>query len=155
MIAAGSLGTCPNCGGEQKSSPRDFLLPMHGFSSAAWDPPKISTNVERIGQTEEATITFIQRDGADIEEQDHFGGITGLRALYREDGELLVYNAGEYQKGFALCLKCGYADSEKYLGDERMKLPPGFERHAPLTSTKEEHLGTPTLLISQSTAQTT
>ena len=137
-IAAVSLGTCPVCGAEPKSSPSDFLLPMHGFSSAAWDPPKISTDVERVGHTEQATITFVQRDGADIEEQEHFGGIVGLRALYREDGELLVYNAGEYQKGFAICLKCGYADSEKYLGDERMKLPSGFERHAPLTSTKEE-----------------
>jgi hypothetical protein len=137
-IAAGSLGICPICGGEQKSSPRDFLLPMHGFSSAAWDPPKISTNVERVGHTEQATITFIQRDGADIQEQEHFGGIVGLRALYREDGELLVYNAGDYQKGFAICLKCGYAESEKNLGDEKMKLPRGFERHAPLTSTKED-----------------
>ena len=137
-IAAGSLGTCPICGAEPKSSPKDFLLPMHGFSSAAWDPPKISTDVERVGHTEQASITFVQRDGADIEEQDHFGGILGLRALYREDGELLVYNTGEYQKGFAICLKCGYAESEKYLGEERMKLPSGFERHAPLTSTKEE-----------------
>ena len=137
-ITSGSLGICPICGAEPKSNPSNFLLPMHGFSSAAWDPPKISTDVERVGHTEQATITFVQRDGADIEEQNNFGGIAGLRALYREDGELLVYNAGEFQKGFAICLKCGYADSEKYLGDEKMKLPPGFERHAPLTSTKEE-----------------
>ncbi len=137
-IATGSLGICPICGGEPKSSPRDFLLPMHGFSSAAWDPPKISTDVEHVGHTEQATITFIQRDGADIEEQTQFGGIVGLRALYREDGELLVYNAGEDQKGFAICLKCGYADSEKYLGDGKIKLPSLFEQHAPLTSTKEE-----------------
>jgi len=137
-IAAGSLGVCPICGGEPKSSPRDFLLPMHGFSSAVWDPPKISTNVERVGRTEQATITFIQRDGADIREQEHFGDVIGLRALYREDGELLVYNTGEYQKGFAICLKCGYAASEKYLGEGKMKLPHGFERHAPLTSIRED-----------------
>ncbi len=137
-IAAGSLGTCPICGADPKRSPRDFLLPMHGFSSAAWDPPKISTDVERVGRTEQATITFVQRDGADLEEQEHFGGIVGLRALYREDGELLVYNTGEYQKGFAICLKCGYADSEKHLGDGRIHLPSAFERHSPLTSTREE-----------------
>lgn len=137
-IEAGSLGACPICGAEPKSSPSEFLLPMHGFSSAAWDPPKISTDVERVGHTEQATITFAQREGADIEEQERFGDIVGLRALYREDGELLVYNAGEYQKGFAICLKCGYADSEKYLGEGKIKLPPSFEHHAPLTSTKEE-----------------
>ncbi|HVB74026.1 MAG TPA: DUF1998 domain-containing protein, partial [Ktedonobacteraceae bacterium] len=137
-IAADSLGTCPICGGDPEKSSTNFLLPMHGFSSAAWDPPKASTNVDRVGHTEQATITFIQREGADIQEQEHFGGIPGLRALYREDGELLVYNAGDYQKGFAICLKCGYADSEKYLGDGRMKLPASFERHAPLTSTRED-----------------
>lgn len=137
-IEAGSLGTCPICGAEPKSNPREFLLPMHGFSSAAWDPPKMSTDVERIGHTEQATITFIQRAGADIEEQEHFSSIDGLRALYREDGELLVYNEGEFQKGFAVCLKCGFAESEKYLGNGQIKLPPSFEQHAPLTSTRED-----------------
>ncbi len=137
-IAADSLGTCPICGGDPEKSSTNFLLPMHGFSSAAWDPPKVSTNVDRVGHTEQATITFIQREGADIQEQEHFGSIPGLRALYREDGELLVYNAGDYQKGFAICLKCGYAESEKYLGDGRMKLPLRFESHAPLTSTRED-----------------
>lgn len=137
-IESKSLGSCPICGSEPKSNSREFLLPMHGFSSAAWDPPKMSTDVERIGHTEQATITFVQRDGAEIEEQDHFGGILGLRALYREDGELLVYNEGEWQKGFAVCLKCGYAESEKFVGDGRIKLPPKFEHHAPLTSTSED-----------------
>lgn len=137
-IAADTLGICPICGGDAQESPTNFLLPMHGFSSAAWDPPKASTNVDRVGHTEQATITFIQREGADIQEQEDFGGIAGLSALYREDGELLVYNAGDFEKGFAICLKCGYADSEKHLGEGRMKLPTGFERHAPLTSTKEE-----------------
>jgi DEAD/DEAH box helicase domain-containing protein len=137
-IAADSSGLCPICDAEPKSTPRNFLLPMHGFSSAAWDPPKVSTSVERVGHTEQATITFVQREGADIQKQEPFGGINGLRALYREDGELLVYNAGEYQKGFAICLKCGYTESEKYLGDEKIKLPPGFDRHAPLTATKRD-----------------
>jgi hypothetical protein len=84
-IAADSLGICPICGGDPEKNPIDFLLPMHGFSSAAWDAPKASTNVERVGHTEQATITFIQREGADIQELEHFGSIPGLRALYRED----------------------------------------------------------------------
>ena len=136
-IAAGSLGACPICGGEAENSPRYFLLPMHGFSSAAWDPPRFSTDVERVGHTEQATITFAQREGADILEQDNYGGIIGLRALYREDGELLVYNEGEYRKGFAICLKCGYAESEKKSGDGQVNLPNSFKWHAPLTATQE------------------
>jgi DEAD/DEAH box helicase domain-containing protein len=135
-IAARSLGCCPICGEEPQSAPKDFLLPMHGFSSAAWDPPKISTDVERVGRTERATITFAQREGADIAERNDFANIGGLRALYREDGELLVYNAGEYGKGFAICLKCGYAESEKHIGEGQMRLPTSFKRHAPLHSPK-------------------
>ncbi len=49
---AGELGLCPICGAEPKQSAQHFLLPMHGFSSAAWDPPKMSTDVERIGHTQ-------------------------------------------------------------------------------------------------------
>ncbi|HEU5375429.1 MAG TPA: helicase-related protein, partial [Ktedonobacteraceae bacterium] len=135
-IAAGSLGSCPICRGEPQSAPKDFLLPMHGFSSAAWDPPKFSTEVERVGHTERATITFALREGADIAEQNDFADIAGLRILYREDGELLVYNAGEYGKGFAICLKCGYAESEKQVGEGQMRLPTSFRRHAPLHSSK-------------------
>ena len=135
-IAARSLGCCPICGGEPQSAPREFLLPMHGFSSAASDPPKFSTDVERVGRTERATITFALREGADIAEQNDFAGIDGLRALYREDGELLVSNAGEHGKGFAICLKCGYAESEKHVGEGQMKLPTSFRRHPPLLSPK-------------------
>jgi len=138
-IAAGSLGFCPICGAEAESTPKYFLLPMHGFSSAAWDPPRFSTDVERVGRTEQATITFAQREGADIAEQDNYAGIEGLRAYYREDGELLVYNEGEYGKGFAICLKCGYTESEKKFGDGQVNLPPSFKWHAELTASKEAY----------------
>jgi DEAD/DEAH box helicase domain-containing protein len=136
-IAAGTLGSCPMCGEEAGSTPRHFLLPMHGFSSAAWDPPRFSTDIERVGHTEQATITFALREGADIVEDDNYGGIVGLRALYREDGELLVYNEGEYGKGFAICLKCGYAESEIKFGEGQMNLLRSFQWHAALTATNE------------------
>ncbi len=131
---ASSLGSCPICNGQPGHSAISFLLPMHGFSSATWDPPKISTDVERVGHTEEATITFAHREGADIDLQNNFGNVVGLRTFYREDGELLVYNAGDFGKGFAICLKCGYAESEKEYGEGTMNLPSKFNYHAPLTS---------------------
>ena len=136
-IAAGSLGFCPICNGEQRSNPQNFLMPMHGFSSAAWDSPKKSTDVERVGHTEKATITFVRREGADIDKQDDFGSVKDLKAFYKEDGELLVYNAGEYGRGFAICLKCGYAESERQYGEGMMDILPTFRRHASLTSTRE------------------
>lgn len=135
---AEALGNCPICQSEAKESSKNFLLPMHGFSSAAWDPPRISTDIERVGRTEKVTISFIQREGADIEECTDFADIAGAKALYREDGELLVYNEGEHHKGFAICLKCGYAESEKHYGEGNQKLPASFKRHVALTSINED-----------------
>ncbi len=129
----GELGLCPICGAEPKQNAQCFLLPMHGFSSAAWDAPKISTEVERVGHTEQATIAFTKRKDADVE-QENFANIIGLTALYREAGELLVYNEGEFRKGFAICLKCGYAESEKKYGQGAVNLPKSFLKHAPLTA---------------------
>lgn len=127
---------------------KDLLLPKHGFSSAAWDPPRRGTDVERVGTVERATIVFSKCAGEADATQADFAGIGGLRARYREAGELLVYNSGAIWeeddneelrlvargKGFAICLKCGYADSERMIGSGRMHLPPGFARHAPLAA---------------------
>ncbi|MFL5625098.1 MAG: helicase-related protein, partial [Ktedonobacteraceae bacterium] len=131
---AGDLELCPICQREAKTNPQHFLLPMHGFTSAAWDPPRFSTEVDRVGHTERTTITFAQREGAALEQRKDFGGITGLQVFYREDGELLVYNEGDYDKGFAICLKCGYAESEKKYSNNYDDLPASFKRHAPITS---------------------
>jgi hypothetical protein len=145
------LGSCPICDGGKRGNAQRLLLPKHGFSSAAWDPPRRSTDVERVGSVERATITFSKRAGAADAGKANFGGITGLTARYREAGEVLVYNSGAIWeeddneelrlvsrgKGFAICLKCGYADSERKAGNGRMDLPPGFVTHPPLTATNE------------------
>jgi hypothetical protein len=126
------LGACPLCSGEPEAMPQDLLFPSHGFTSAAWDPPKISTDTERVGRTERATVTFARgnTDTSDIVTRADFGGITGAQARYREDGEILVFNQGDADLGFAICLKCGYSESETNRGEGKLRLPPGFERHA-------------------------
>ncbi len=116
-IAADSLGACPICGGDPEKSSTNFLLPMHGFSSAAWDPPKVSTNVDRVGHTEQATVTFIQREGADIQEQESFGAIPGLRALYRATQLLAdranAQHARAYREDLLLPLSTALAESAR------------------------------------------
>ncbi len=102
----------------------EFLIPKYGFSTAAWDPPKIGGNIETIGQTHQATVTFRLDQPAT---KDNFGGILGLLARYKEDGEIFVYNNGEHSQGFAICLHCGYAES-----DCDKKLSELFQKHAPL-----------------------
>jgi DEAD/DEAH box helicase domain-containing protein len=126
---------CPICGGQPERSPDQLLFPKHGFSSAAWDPPRWSSDVERVGKIETATVTFTEYGESDAPGVgEDFGGVAGLSTRYRDNGELLVYNRGDRHLGFALCLKCGYADSERRAGEGRMDLPSGFEAHAPLSS---------------------
>ena len=126
---------CPICEAPPRENARELLIPKHGFTTAAWDPPRWSTDVERVGTTETATITFSDRagGGTTFDEAD-FGGIDRLSVRYREDGELLVYNDGESGCGFAICLKCGYSQSESKYSQGAMELPTGFARHAPVTS---------------------
>ncbi len=158
------LGACPICGSAARQNEQPMLLPKHGFSSAAWDPPRRSTDVERVGSVERATICF-GNQANEVETHTDFADVSGLTARYREAGELLVYNSGAIWeeddndtirmvargRGFAICLKCGYADAEVKTGEGRQNLPSGFATHAPLTAAKEHYVcwqpneGTPVL----------
>lgn len=129
-----------------------MLFPKHGFTSAVWDPPHRSIEVERVGRVEKATITFARKEIGEDEERHDYAGIAGLSARYREDGELLIFNEGTIWDddqgdndggesgsagcGFAICLKCGYAESERQLGQGRIGLPSGFTTHRRLTDNR-------------------
>ena len=129
---------CPICQSPAQKSPTNFMFPKHGFSGAAWDPPKWSTNIEQVGNPATAARTFTYESDEDdgYRTVNDFGEVDGLLAHYKEDGELLVYNSGENELGFAICLQCGYADSERKLGEGRVALPRSFEYHAPLSAPK-------------------
>jgi hypothetical protein len=118
------------CQGRVGSGER-LLIPKFGYSTARWDPPSWSGNVERVGNTILASTTFVQKSPKTIE---NFAGIVGCVAAISEGGELLAFNRGEDERGFALCTRCGFADSEEKTGDGRMDLPKRFEMHAPLWS---------------------
>ena len=118
---------CTVCGESPKEQSRALMFPQYGFSSAWWDPPKWSTQVEYVGQAE--TVAKVALDSDDFRRCNDFGGVEGLLAFYKEDGELLVYNRGEKKLGFALCLKCGYADSETSIGEGTIALPSRFANH--------------------------
>jgi hypothetical protein len=137
---ADRLEQCPICGSPPSGPPLDMLLVKYGFTSAGWDPPRRSTDVERIGQAETMTITFRPKDDVEgpVAPSLSLGGIPGLLARYREDGELLVFNCGDERNGFAICLKCGYATSEgrpRRRAKGQMDLPSGFEMHPPISAT--------------------
>lgn len=130
---------CPLCGDEaDPGTVRNLLFPRYGFTSAEWDPPYYGTDIERVGQAEVQTITFSQTANDDRLVERDFAGISGLVAQYKEDAELLVFNEGDYQQGFAICLKCGYAESEPETpGEGKINLPDGFTKHAPIDEEKD------------------
>jgi hypothetical protein len=89
---------------------------------------------ERIGESKTYPIAFAEVDSAE-EIRNDFGGIRGLSVRYREGAPMLIRNSGEHTHGFALCTKCGYADSEIECGQEGvMNLPKDFDIHASIFS---------------------
>ena len=129
---------CAICGEPPAQNSTRLIFPKYGFSSAAWDPPKWSSDTEYIGEAKTVSQTFTFHDD-DIVTKD-FGQVPGVIASYKENGELLVYNDGdrEHEKGFAICLKCGYADSERHYDTGKINLPSGFEHHRPLFAPTRE-----------------
>jgi hypothetical protein len=126
----------PGCESVKKDSGKLLLVPKYGYSTAASEPPSWSGNPERVGRTQILSTAFLTPSQDRTRTRDDFGGIRGLRAILCEGGELLASNSGESKFGFAICTRCGYADSEKKIGAGRDKLPSNFELHVPLNKQK-------------------
>jgi DEAD/DEAH box helicase domain-containing protein len=91
-----------------------FGFPLPGLSFPSGYVAKFSADVERVG-TAEVLTAFIR--GAQT--LADFAGIPDLTACYSEEGELLVFNRGDNGLGFAICWKCGYAESENPRNDKK------------------------------------
>lgn len=130
---AGDGCSVPGCAQKRRGSGTVLLLPRYGFTTAAWDPPQWEGRTERAGSTTLATMAFVVV-GSERQRISAFGGVSGLDAEISDGGEMLAVNRGDSKVGFGICTRCGYADSERDVGQGRMKLPSGFEKHAPLDS---------------------
>lgn len=132
-------GPCPFCGERQLTDrPRPLLFPRFGFSSAAWDPPSFRGSPGGpVGRTELMTVACRPSSAGVVEHAD-FGGLSGVTARYEEEGELLVVNSGIHENGFALCLNCGFAESELRGSHKHLpELVKSFQIHAPLNEIRE------------------
>lgn len=146
---SGRLGECPVCGSEPRKQHQYLLFPRHGYTTAAWDPPSYRLQIDYVGEVSQVSTAFAA--GQDDETRVDFADLLGLTARYRAAGEIVSYNRGRHDRGFALCTLCGYADSEKEVGGElapgqrwkrelaaNLKLPAGFAQHAPLHRSQRE-----------------
>ncbi len=124
------------CGSVKQDNGRFMLVPKYGYSTAAWDPPTWSGNPERVGRTQIFSASFLTPLKDQTRTRSDFADITRLRGTLCDGGELLASNSGESAYGFAICVKCGYADSEIAAGTGRDSLPKSFEKHSPLSAEK-------------------
>ena len=113
-----------------------MLVPKFGYSTAASDPPSWAGNPERVGRTQMLSTSFVTPLKDQTRALSNFANIQGLNATFCDGGELLASNSGESVFGFAICVKCGYSESEERMGAARDGLPKGFEFHIPLDRTK-------------------
>jgi DEAD/DEAH box helicase domain-containing protein len=111
-----AVETCPRCQAPLACSKKDLLLPRFGYSTAVWDGPTWETDQERVGVTQvlasmllSATATRTVKD---------FAGIQGLYVQLFENSDLLAMNAGQYESGFALCTRCGFANSMRNITED-------------------------------------
>jgi DEAD/DEAH box helicase domain-containing protein len=64
---------------------------------------------------------------------EDFAGISGVQAQLFENADLLAMNAGQYECGFVLCTRCGFADSMRSAIDELPRLEGvPFREHLPI-----------------------
>jgi hypothetical protein len=122
---------CPLCQAPLARSKMDLLLPRFGYSTAIWDGPTWETDQERVGVTQ--VLASMLLAATPIRTAEAFVGIAGLHVQLFENADLLATNAGRYECGFALCTRCGFADSMRSVADELPSLDGvPFREHLPI-----------------------
>jgi hypothetical protein len=103
---------CSLCGAVAGSTPRQLIVPRHGFCTAAWETPARHLGLDKVGVVASQAVCF-RGDGA-VQPERELEGSPGAMTVYREGGELLVFNEGDNGHGFAICATCGFAESETH-----------------------------------------
>lgn len=125
---------CDRCGQPWKTAVQQILLPRFGFSTAAWDPPRRTGEIDTAFAQMRVDVLWDAGGSADELEESDYGAIPGLIARYRDDGSLLTLNYGRGGRGFIVCSRCGYSESEDSNATSGSPPRASFDRHAPLWS---------------------
>lgn len=104
-----------------------FIIPEHGYITAASD--KLSYRIQspvKIGKLEIHSAIHASSDNDMVLEYDDF------QVVYKEKALIYGMNKGSKGLGFAVCTKCGYAESEndKENSGSYERLPAAFKKHA-------------------------
>ena len=122
---AGDLGDCPVCNEAPQAQRKGLLFPRYGYTTAEWDPPSFHRDIDTVGQVSQVSTTFA--GGTDDPVPSQVSEVPQLMFRYQSAGEIVAYNGGDNDNGFAICLQCGYADSERE--GPQPQLPVSFVKH--------------------------
>jgi DEAD/DEAH box helicase domain-containing protein len=113
-----------------------MLFVKHGFTTAASNPPHYGRETERVGECDASC----QDDNAvEVLKFDRFTNQKTVAAKLVVGGQMLARNTGRYGRGFAVCTKCGCAESEFVEnGNGAIDLPGTMDHHAPLDWRKKK-----------------
>jgi DEAD/DEAH box helicase domain-containing protein len=126
-----AIEVCPRCQAPLARSKTDLLLPRFGYSTAIWDGPTWETDQERVGVTQ--VLASMLLSATPVRTAEDFAGVAGLDVQLFENADLLAMNAGEFECGFALCTRCGFADSMRSATDDLPSLEGvPFREHLPI-----------------------
>jgi hypothetical protein len=120
-------------GNPQQNAFKHLLFPKHGFTTAEWDPARRAYSLESVGKALMKTDAFNHRPDEELRSELCFG----LDCWHVEGGQLFVLNQGSYDLGFAVCLKCGFSESEKEEGWGDDSLPRRFDQHRSIFSNRK------------------
>jgi hypothetical protein len=122
-----------------------MLIPRHGYATAAYEKPRTRGQWKSVGRARTATVAFAHHagdaGGVAPRQFDRLGGVERLKARYLEQGEILAFNRGECEYGFAICTRCGHSVSERHPPAKdvagNLGLPTKFEGHCVLDDPRE------------------
>ena len=134
---------CTECASPPTGSGEMLLFPRFGYTTAAWEPLRQGRRLDRIGEVVVSPAGAFTV-GSATRNWQHYAGVAGLILTYYEDAELLLRNAGgarwdQAGNGFAVCTRCGFAESEERPAQQGIvNLPRDFRTHASVFSTQPE-----------------
>ena len=112
-----------------------MLIPRHGYTTAATEPPSYHGRVNTVGHIR------LLLGGVSVvlplTNEWSFGGANNLSCTFDPEVEIFGLSSGEHNRGYAICHACGYSESERVSagpGDPLRGLTQSFRFHTPLSS---------------------
>jgi hypothetical protein len=112
-----------------------MLIPRHGYTTAATEPPSYHGRVNTVGHIR--LLLGGVSVALPLTNEWSFGGANNLSCTFDPEVEIFGLSSGEHNRGYAICHACGYSESERVSagpGDPLRGLTQSFRFHTPLSS---------------------